>query len=262
MDDFTAQEIAAVYRVIALRRDMRHFLPEPLDEALVERLLGAAHMAPSVGLMQPWRFIRIRDRRLRASIHALVEAERVKTAQALAEREDEFMRLKVEGILDCGELLIAALADGREGHIFGRRTMPEMDLASVACAIQNLWLAARAENVGMGWVSLFDPEALRQLLRMPEGSRPVAVLCLGYVPAFYPRPMLEEVDWAHRFDLNTLVHTDYWSDGCSTTAGSSISISNTGGTSTNTNGSSSGASASTSTAGSGGAGAPVPPSRS
>jgi 5,6-dimethylbenzimidazole synthase len=212
MDDFTAEEKAAVYRVIAMRRDMRHFLPEPLDEALVARLLGAAHMAPSVGLMQPWRFIRIRDPGLRTNIHALVETERVKTAQALAEREDEFMRLKVEGILECGELLVAALADGREAHVFGRRTMPEMDLASVACAIQNLWLAARAENVGMGWVSLFDPEALRRLIRMPEGSRPVAVLCLGYVPAFYPRPMLEEVDWAHRFDLKTMVHTDYWSD--------------------------------------------------
>jgi 5,6-dimethylbenzimidazole synthase len=212
MGDFTAEEIAAVYRAMAMRRDMRHFLPDPLDDALVERLLGAAHMAPSVGLMQPWRFIRIRDRELRAKIHALVEAERVNTAKALAEREDEFMRLKVEGILDCGELLVAALAHGREAHVFGRRTMPEMDLASVACAIQNLWLAARVENVGMGWVSLFDPEALRKLIHMPEGSRPVGVLCLGYVPSFYPRPMLEEVDWAHRFDLKAMVQTDYWTE--------------------------------------------------
>jgi 5,6-dimethylbenzimidazole synthase len=212
MGDFTAEEIAAVYRLMAMRRDMRHFLPDPLDDALIGRLLGAAHMAPSVGLMQPWRFIRVRDRGLRASIHALVEAERVNTARALAEREDEFMRLKVEGILDCGELMVAALTDGREAHVFGRRTMPEMDLASVACAIQNIWLAARAENVGMGWVSLFDPEALRRLIRMPEGSRPVAVLCLGYVPAFYPRPMLEEVDWAQRLDLKNMVRTDYWCD--------------------------------------------------
>jgi 5,6-dimethylbenzimidazole synthase len=212
MADFTEQEIQAVYRVMAARRDMRHFRPDPLDEALLERLLGAAHMAPSVGLMQPWRFVRVRDLRLRARIHALVEAERLETARALGEREEEFMRLKVEGILGCGELLVAALMAGREPHVFGRRTLPEMDLASVACAIQNLWLAARAENVGMGWVSLFDPEALRQLLRMPEGSRPVAVLCLGYVPDFYPRPMLEEVGWAHRFDLKTMVTTDYWND--------------------------------------------------
>jgi 5,6-dimethylbenzimidazole synthase len=213
MDDFTPQEIAAVYRVMSMRRDMRHFLPDPLDDALIGRLLGAAHMAPSVGLMQPWRFIRVRDPGLRARIHSLVEAERVKTAQALAEREDEFMRIKVEGILACGELMVAALAHDRERHVFGRRTMPDMDLASVACAIQNLWLAARVENVGMGWVSLFDPEALRQLIHMPEGSRPVAILCLGYVPAFYPRPMLEEVAWAHRFDLKNMVHIDYWTDG-------------------------------------------------
>jgi 5,6-dimethylbenzimidazole synthase len=90
--------------------------------------------------------------------------------------------------------------------------MPEMDLASVACAIQNLWLAARAEGVGMGWVSLFDPEGLRELLRMPPGSRPVAVLCLGYVREFYPRPMLEMENWARRFELASLVHTDYWRD--------------------------------------------------
>jgi 5,6-dimethylbenzimidazole synthase len=211
MGDFTTQEIAAVYRVMAMRRDMRHFLPDPLDDALVGRLLGAAHLAPSVGLMQPWRFIRVRDQALRQRIHAVVESERVATARALTEREDEFMRLKVEGILDCGELMVVALPNHRESHVFGRRTMPEMDLASVACAIQNLWLAARAENVGVGWVSLFDPESLRCLLRMPEGSRPVAILCLGYVPAFYEQPMLEEVDWARRFDLSTLVHTDYWS---------------------------------------------------
>src|SRR3979490_1813227 len=130
MGDFTPQEIAAIYRVMAMRRDMRPFLPDPLDEELVRRLLAAAHMAPSVGLMQPWRFIRIRDPGLRAGIHALVEEERVKTAQALAEREDEFMRLKVEGILDCGELMVAALADGRDGHVFGRRTRPGEDTAS------------------------------------------------------------------------------------------------------------------------------------
>jgi 5,6-dimethylbenzimidazole synthase len=210
MSEFTRQEIDTVYRVMAQRRDMRHFLPDPLDDTLLARLLAAAHLGPSVGLMQPWRFIHVRNPELRKRIHALVEAERIATAQALGERTDEFMRLKVEGILDCGELLVAALADDRERHIFGRRTMPDMDLASVACAIQNLWLAARAENVGMGWVSLFDPEALRQLLRMPCGSRPVAVLCLGYVPAFYARPMLEETDWAQRMDLQRLVHTDYW----------------------------------------------------
>jgi 5,6-dimethylbenzimidazole synthase len=205
MGDFTDQDIAAIYRVVALRRDMRHFLPDPLDEALVERLLGAAHLAPSVGFMQPWRFIRVRSLEVRNQVHALVEAERKETANALGEREDEFMRLKVEGIRECAEVLVVALTHDREQHIFGRRTMPEMDLASVACAIQNLWLVARAEGVGMGWVSLFDPERLAQLLNLPAGSRPIAVLCLGHVPEFYKQPMLQETDWAQRVDLRSLV---------------------------------------------------------
>jgi 5,6-dimethylbenzimidazole synthase len=212
MAEFTREEIDALYKVMAARRDMRHFSSEPLDAGLLGRLLAAAHLAPSVGLMQPWRFIRIRDRPLRERIHALVDEERLRTAEALGERHDDFMRLKVEGILECGELLVAALAPDRDQHVFGRRTMPEMDLASVACAIQNLWLAARAEGIGMGWVSLFDPEALRELLRMPGGSKPVAVLCLGRVPEFYPRPMLETAQWAHGCRIEALVHTDYW--GC------------------------------------------------
>ena len=211
MSDFSELEINAVYRVISQRRDMRHFLSDPLDDALLERLLGAAHLAPSVGFMQPWRFLRIRSPLLRRSIHTLVEAERKATAHALAEREEEFMRLKVEGILECGELLVVALMSGREAHVFGRRTLPEMDLASAACAIQNLWLAARAEGIGMGWVSMFEPEALRELLKLPAGSRPIAVLCLGQVPAFYARPMLEEQNWAPRSDLRSVV-TDCWSD--------------------------------------------------
>jgi 5,6-dimethylbenzimidazole synthase len=211
MSDFNELEISAIYRVISARRDMRHFLPEPLDEALLERLLRAAHLAPSVGFMQPWRFLRVRDAALRRAIHALVEAERVATACALGERQEEFMRLKVEGVLECGELLVVALMAGREAHVFGRRTLPEMDVASAACAIQNLWLAARAEGIGMGWVSMFEPEALRQLLRLPDGARPIAVLCLGHVPAFYPRPMLEEQNWAQRCDLQSVV-TDCWSE--------------------------------------------------
>ena len=213
MADFTREEIEALYKVMAARRDMRHFSSEPLPAELLQRLLTAAHLAPSVGLMQPWRFIHIRDRGLRKRIHVLVDEERVRTAAALGEREEEFMRLKVEGILECGELLVAGLAPDRGKHVFGRRTMPEMDLASVACAIQNMWLAARAEGVGMGWVSLFEPEALRELLRMPTGSKPVAVLCLGRVPEFYPRPMLEMTRWTCGRSLESLVHTDYWGGG-------------------------------------------------
>ena len=210
MSDFSAADKDAIYRVIAERRDMRHFKPDAVDESVLQRLLAAAHMGPSVGLMQPWRFIRITDAALRRQIHALVEEERIATARALGEREDEFMRLKVEGILECGELLVAALPDQRERHIFGRRTLPEMDLASMACAIQNLWLAARAEGLGLGWVSLFDPARLAALLDMPAGAKPCAVLCLGHVEAFYPRPMLEQEGWAQRQPLQDMVSENGW----------------------------------------------------
>ncbi|MDO5087922.1 MAG: 5,6-dimethylbenzimidazole synthase [Comamonadaceae bacterium] len=207
---FSDAERAAVYRAIAERRDMRHFSGGVVDEAVLARLLHAAHLAPSVGFMQPWRFIRIRSAERRRAIHALVEQERVHTARALGEREDAFMRLKVEGVLDCAELLAVALPPGREAHIFGRRTLPEMDVASAACAIQNLWLAARAEGLGMGWVSLFDPDALAALLALPEGSRPVALLCLGPVPGFYAQPMLAELGWAQRQPLHALCMDESW----------------------------------------------------
>ena len=116
------------------------------------------------------------------------------------------------GMLECGELLVMALMDGREKHIFGRRTLPEMDLASVACAIQNMWLAARAEGLGMGWVSLFDVDAVRALLHMPEGARPVAILCLGHVDQFYAEPMLETERWASRLPLVECVFENRWPD--------------------------------------------------
>ncbi|BBP84459.1 MULTISPECIES: 5,6-dimethylbenzimidazole synthase [unclassified Pseudomonas] len=207
---FSPEERAAVYRAIAERRDMRHFSGGEVAPELLARLLEAAHQAPSVGLMQPWRFIRVTEPALREDIHGLVEAERVRTAEALGERSDEFMRLKVEGIRDCTELLVAALMDGREAHVFGRRTLPEMDMASLACAIQNLWLAARAEGLGLGWVSLFDPQALADLLRMPPGSKPLAVLCLGPVEAFYPAPMLALEGWAQPRPLSELLFENQW----------------------------------------------------
>ena len=207
---YSAAEIASIYKVIGERRDIRHFLPDALEPALMTRLLQAAHLAPSVGFMQPWRFLRISDPALRGQIHALVERERILTAQALQQREDEFMRLKVEGVRECGELLVAALMDRREKHVFGRRTLPQMDLASVACAIQNMWLAARAEGIGMGWVSLFDVDALASLLQMPPGAQPVAIICLGQVREFYPRPMLEQEGWAARQTLDDLVFQNAW----------------------------------------------------
>ena len=209
-EPYSDAEKQALYRAIYERRDMRHFCGGTVDEAVLLRLLSAAHAAPSVGLMQPWRFIRITDNNLREQLYTLVQIERKATATAMGERESEFLALKVEGIRDCAELLVVTLKDNREAHIFGRRTMPHMDIASTACAIQNLWLAARAEGLGMGWVSLFEPDDLKTLLKLPAGSEPLAILCLGPVDSFYEHPMLEQEAWAERAPLEHFVMENQW----------------------------------------------------
>ncbi|QIL81131.1 5,6-dimethylbenzimidazole synthase [Diaphorobacter sp. HDW4A] len=218
---FSDAERAAVYRAIHERRDMRHFSGGSVSDETLLRLLRAAHHGPSVGFMQPWRFIRVKNKALREGIHTLVEQERKHTAEALGERKDDFMKLKVQGVLDAAEVLVVAMPPGREAHVFGRRTLPEMDIASTACAIQNLWLAARAENLGMGWVSLFDPAALAQLLQMPDGAHPLGVLCLGPVSEFYTRPMLEQEKWAARAPLQQMLMDDVWAQESSLDAGGS-----------------------------------------
>jgi len=207
---FPEDEAAAVYRAIYERRDMRHFVGGEVAPETLRRLIRAAHHAPSVGFMQPWRFIRISDRTLRQQLHDVVESERVLTAHALGQREDEFMRLKVEGLLEAAELLAVVLADGREKHVFGRRTMPHMDLASASCAIQNLWLAARVEGLGMGWVSLFAPNEVARLLGLPAEAEAIALLCLGPVKNYYAEPMLQQMGWAQREKLSALVFDNGW----------------------------------------------------
>lgn len=207
---YTEEEKQAIYKVIAERRDIRHFNSEAVDEVTMAKILAAAHMAPSVGLMQPWRFIRIGDHSLRKDIATIVDNERKLTAEALGQRKDEFLALKVEGILQCSQVIVAALPDKREQHIFGRRTLPNMDLASISCAIQNMWLTARAEGIGMGWVSLFDPDQLMALLHMPVGSLPIAILCIGHVDEFYEKPMLVLENWSEERPLKDMITENYW----------------------------------------------------
>lgn len=208
---FSDPERRAVYRAIFERRDMRRFVPgSTVPAETLTRILQAAHAAPSVGLMQPWRFLRVTDTGLRTRIHALVDDERLRTAAALGRREHEFLALKVEGILDCAELIVVALGEDRERHVFGRRTMPRMDLASAACAIQNVWLAARAEGYGVGWVSIFEPAELATVLSIPPGAEPVAILCLGEVPEFPQRPQLEIDHWAIPRPLPECIYENTW----------------------------------------------------
>lgn len=207
---YSAQAKEAVYRVIAERRDVRHFTSQPIDTEVLTRIISVANQAPSVGLMQPWRIIRITDEKIRQDITGLVEQERQATAEQLNERQQEFLKLKVSGMDQCSDVLVMALMDKREKHIFGRRTLPEMDLASVACAIQNMWLAARAEGIGLGWVSIFDPEALAKLLNIPDGGKPVAILCLGHVDEFYTAPMLQLQGWKEPESVESFIFENTW----------------------------------------------------
>jgi 5,6-dimethylbenzimidazole synthase len=210
---FDDAERDAVYRAIALRRDTRHFKPgQAVSAEQLRRLLQALHQGPSVGLMQPWRVIRITDAGLRERLAALVESERQATALALGERGAEFLRLKVEGLRDCAELLALVLPPD-DGTVFGRRTLPrEMALCSAGCAVQNLWLAARAENLGLGWVSMIEPAPLADLLRLPAGAQPLGLLCLGPVERFYEAPMLEQQGWRQGRPLAGVVMQDFWNE--------------------------------------------------
>jgi len=208
--NFSQAERNTVYRVIHARRDMRHFIGGEVDDEALARILEAAHAAPSVGYMQPWRFVRITSNALRESLITLVEAEKDKTAEQMDERKAEFMRLKIEGMRDCAELIAVVLAPD-DGTVFGRRTMPEeMALCSVSCAIENMWLAARSENLGMGWVSFFEPKDVATLLECPEGAKPIALLCLGPVKAFYDKPMLESEGWRKREAMSVVLGDNHY----------------------------------------------------
>jgi len=211
---FSEADRDLLYQVMRERRDMRHFIAgSNMDDAVLARILDAAHAAPSVGLMQPWRFIQIKQAGLRHRVATLVEQERVQTGKLLGEKEAEFLRLKVEGLRECAAL-IAVVQAPDDGTVFGRRTLPEeMALCSTACAIQNMWLASRVENLGMGWVSFFDPAALAGLLGCPEGAKPIALLCIGPVHQFYDRPMLEQEGWRQGRTLQECLFEDTWSPG-------------------------------------------------
>ena len=211
---FDDGEKAAIYRVIRERRDMRHFTPEPIAPATLAKLMSAAQQAPSVGYMQPWRFIRITEPSIRQSIYNMVKAEIAETAEHVGEKKEAYMKLKLEGINECAEVWVAALMEGRERYMLGRRTMPEMDLASLSCAIQNVWLAARAEGIGMGWVSFFHPNQLAELLQMPADSYPAAVLCVGHVDSFYPEPLLKTEGWDKEKGLDEILDENHWGNRC------------------------------------------------
>ena len=202
---------AAVYRVIRERRDVRRgYLPEPLPEELLGRLLAAAHDGPSVGLMQPSRFLVIRDLDVRRAVHGVfARANEAALAGYDGERREQYGALKLEGILEAPQNVCVVCESGSgRGHGLGRGTMPEAAVYSTVCAVENLWLAARSEGVAVGWVSILDPPALKEVLGIPECAMPVAYLCLGYVDRFGEGPELERVGWEQRMPLEEVVYRE------------------------------------------------------
>lgn len=207
------QDRQGLYRAILSRRDVRgQFLPDPVADDVLARVLVAAHHAPSVGFMQPWSFILVRDPAVRQRVKSAFDAANAEAATLFEdERARKYRALKLEGILDAPVNLCITCDRGRAGPVvLGRTHMPEMDLYSTVCAVQNLWLAARAEGLGLGWVSIMSPAALREILNLPEGVEAVAYLCLGKVSHFLAQPELENSGWRKRLPLDELVVSDVW----------------------------------------------------
>ncbi|MBC2833889.1 5,6-dimethylbenzimidazole synthase [Paragemmobacter straminiformis] len=210
---FSDEERAAVYRAIFSRRDVRsQFTARPVGDEVLGRLLTAAHHAPSVGFMQPWNFIVVRSAAVKRQVQGAFAAANAEAAAMFSDdRRPLYSALKLEGILQAPVSLCITCDRNRGGPVvLGRTHAPEMDLYSTVCAVQNLWLAARAEGIGVGWVSIFREGDLRDILGLPEGVVPVAWLCLGYVDALYDRPELEAKGWAKRLPLEGLVFRDGW----------------------------------------------------
>ncbi len=212
-DRFTDEERRGVYRAIYERRDVRsQFLPDPVPDDVLDRILDAAHHAPSVGFMQPWDFLVIRDAAIRREVRRNFEVASRSAAEAYqGEQRKLYDSLKLQGIIDAPvNLCVTCDRDRPKGNGLGRQTDPSVDLYSTVCAVQNLWLAARAESLGVGWVSILDLEQLKATLGIPQALTPVAYLCIGYVSEFRPQPELEEKGWETRSDLDSVTHFDRW----------------------------------------------------
>lgn len=213
---FSEKERSAVYRAIESRRDVRdQFRSDPLPEDLVTRLLGAAHSAPSVGFMQPWNFILVRQPETRERVwQAFHQANEEACMMFKGDRRAQYQRLKLEGIRKA-PLSICVTCDTTRGGpvVLGRTHNPDTDVYSTVCAVQNLWLAARAEGVGVGWVSIFHEEAIKTILGIPEHVKIVAWLCVGYVDELYDMPELAVKGWRERLPLEKLVFEECWQDG-------------------------------------------------
>ncbi len=213
MDGFTDEEKSGFYKAVFSRRDVRsRFTSKAIDDGALARILNAAHHAPSVGFSQPWNFVLIKDAETRKRIKRSFDEERLRTLQMVDEpRKSKYRSLKLEGIMDAPVNVCVTYDPSKFGpFVIGRSSVPETGVYSVCCAVQNLWLAARAEGIGLGWVSILSNQVLRETLGLPAHIVPVAYLCLGYVEDFAPRPDLETAGWLPRLGLGEVIYYERW----------------------------------------------------
>tara|TARA_R110002111_G_scaffold52586_14_gene91693 strand:+ start:1293 stop:2000 length:708 start_codon:yes stop_codon:yes gene_type:complete len=212
-DPFTEAQREGLYRAIFERRDVRsQFLPDRIPDDVLARILKAAHHAPSVGFMQPWDFIVVDSLSIRERVLASFNEENDKAASNYTgERKEAYRGLKLQGIIESPMNLCITCNRSRGGpHVLGRNSIMEMDLFSTCLAVQNLWLSARAEGIGVGWVSILDQDRLSDILELPDHVYPLAYLCLGYVSEFLAQPELQAKGWRKRLPLEELVHGNGW----------------------------------------------------
>ena len=214
MDDgFSPEEKDGFYKAVFSRRDVRsHFTSDPIDDTVLSRILNAAHHAPSVGFSQPWNFILIKDRKTRNDVKESFDRERIRSSDLIEDpRRSKYLSLRLEGIMDSALNLCVTYDPSKFGpFIIGRTSIPEAGLYSVCCAIQTLWLAARPEGIGVGWVSILSNDDLKKILKIPEHVVPVAYLCLGHVTNFAEKPDLESAGWLNRLALKDVIYYERW----------------------------------------------------
>lgn len=214
-EEFTDEEKKGLYKAIYSRRDVRsHFTSRSIEDDVLARILNAAHHAPSVGFSQPWNFILIKEMLTKKKIKDSFEEEKNRSSKLIEEpKRSKYLSFKLEGILESPINLCVTYDPSKFGpFVIGRTSIPEAGLYSVCCAIQNLWLAARTEGVGLGWVSILSNDTLKEVLELPEHIVPIAYLCLGYVDEFAQKPDLETAGWLPRLDLKDVVYFEKWQD--------------------------------------------------
>jgi 5,6-dimethylbenzimidazole synthase len=215
LSEFTEEEKRGLYKAIYSRRDVRsHFISKSIKDEILSKILNAAHHAPSVGFSQPWNFILIKNGLTKKKIKESFEMEKNRSSQLVEEpKRSKYLSFKLEGILESPVNLCVTYDPTKFGpFVIGRSSIPEAGLYSVCCAIQNLWLAARTEGIGLGWVSILSNDTLKDVLGLPEHVVPIAYLCLGYVDEFAEKPDLEKAGWLPRLDLKDVVFFEKWEE--------------------------------------------------